>query len=144
VTHRIVWPIAALLGLIVLVVGLSNVPAQRFRPGGGMPDFPPSQPGRFAVAHASATRVLILDTATGTLYRATEDDFKKMSEMPRFGGPMPLPGPFDKDKDRPGRFVDKAKDKPGPGRFIDKAKDRPDRFADKDKAAPPRDFKDKN
>jgi hypothetical protein len=126
VTHRIVWPIAALLGLIVLVVGISNVPAQRFGGGAMYSPYPP-QPGRFAVAHATATRVIILDTATGKLYRATEDDFSKMSDLPKFGMPPgPFPGPFDKDKD-----------KPGPGRFIDKAKDRPGRFADKDKDRPP-------
>jgi hypothetical protein len=114
-TPRIVWPITALLGLVILIVGISNVPAQRpqVREGFG---HGPQPHGRFVVAHASAGQVLILDSATGKVYRARQNDFLPMSELPRPGGFMPMPFPQEKakdsgvDKDRPrDQFKDKDK-----------------------------------
>ena len=80
--HRIIWPVVAALALGVVVLVISQSTAQRA--GGGMPGMP-GMPGRFVVAHASANQVLILDTATGQVYRAKEDEFKKLSELPRGG-----------------------------------------------------------
>jgi hypothetical protein len=111
VTHRIVWPITVLLGLIILAIGISNAPAQR-RPD--TPVYIPPMSGRFAVAHATATTFIILDTATGKLYKAGEADLLKASEMPKVGMivPMPFPAPTDKAKVRP--IIDKEKAAPIP------------------------------
>ncbi len=87
--HRIVWPITALVGLIILAVGISTVPAQ---PGMGMMYGMP-QVGRFVVAHASEKQIIILDTTTGKLYKATDADFKKASEMPKVEMPRMPGGP---------------------------------------------------
>jgi hypothetical protein len=87
VVRRIVWPITALVGLVILAVGISTVPAQPGVPMYGMA----GQVGRFVVAHASEKQVIILDTTTGKLYRATDSDFKKASELPKVG--MPNMGP---------------------------------------------------
>jgi hypothetical protein len=60
------------------------------------------QAGRFVVAHSSPERIVILDTATGQVYVATERDFKKMSEMPKVGGDRLIRPPF-RDKEDPER-----------------------------------------
>ena len=123
-THRIVWPITVLFGLLLLAVGIGSVPAQR-QPGapfwGGMPP----QPRRFAVAHATATKVIILDTATGKLYRGNEDDFLKLSESPKVGVAMPTPFPRT-DKDRAPRVKDAPSPRPkdGPRETRDERKDK--------------------
>jgi hypothetical protein len=93
--HRIVWPLAALLGLVILAIWISNIPAQPGRPPAGMPGFA-GMPGRFAVAHANDKQIIILDTATGKLYRATDKDILKYSELPKTGG-MGGPGFPDKE-----------------------------------------------
>lgn len=98
--NRIVWPIVGVLGVGMLAVLLSSVRAQRPPMGFGGPP----QPGRFVVAHASAERIVILDSATGQLYVGSEKDFKKLSELPRQGEGRP---PF-MDKDR-----EKRRDKDG-------------------------------
>jgi hypothetical protein len=122
---RIVWSIAALIALAVLVASFTSLPAQR-EPGPGqfMRGGPVSVPGRFAVAHAKDKQVLVLDTFTGQVYRAEPEDFKKMSQLPRFDGP-PVARPFGGDKDRP-----RPRD------------DRDDKRDDRDKDA--KRFKDKN
>lgn len=95
-SHRILWPVVACLGLGGLTLVLSQSTAQR--PGGGglggppgmqggMPGGSPGMPGRFVVANASSSQVLVLDTATGQVYRAKEADFKKMSDLPGMGQP---------------------------------------------------------
>ena len=86
-SHRILWPLVACLGLGGLILVISQSTAQR--PGSGMPGMPggmPGMPGRFVVANASSSQVLILDTATGQVYRALEKDIKKLSELPHMGG----------------------------------------------------------
>jgi hypothetical protein len=117
--HRVVWPIAGVLGLAVLVVGITNLSAQR--PVNVPGTAPPA--GRFVVADAGEDAVLILDSATGQVYRAQEKDFKKMSELPKVGEGFRPPAldrrpDFTKDKDKVGgpgrdreRFRDKDKDK---------------------------------
>src|SRR5262245_20933905 len=81
---RIIWPVAGIIALLVVVLAVSFSGAQRpERPAlPGMGGMLPMQ-GRFVVAHASATQVLILDTVTGKVYKAGEKDFKPVSELPR-------------------------------------------------------------
>jgi hypothetical protein len=90
--QTVVWPIAAVVALGVVVLGIATVEAQRDgdRGRGGM-DHPAHAPhsGRFVVAHALAERIVILDTATGQLYVAGEKDMKKFSEMPKIGDGQP-------------------------------------------------------
>lgn len=92
---RIVWSIFGLivlagLGLMVTVTTSSAQPRpEMVRPAFG----PPSQTGRFTVAHATDARIVILDTVTGQLYSATPEDFKKIRELPKvpeFGQPRPF------------------------------------------------------
>jgi hypothetical protein len=114
VVRRIVWPITALVGLVILAVGISTVPAQP-RPGMGGMMF--GQVGRFAVAHASDKQIIVLDTTTGKLYKATESDYLKASAIPKvetpggFGPPKDFKPPF-KDVKPPKdfKFPDKRKD----------------------------------
>ena len=112
--HRVVWPIAGVLGLAVLVVGITKLSAQR--PPINLPGLAPPV-GRFVVAHATAARVIILDSATGQVYVAEEKDFKPVSALPKVGEGFRPPGldrlrdrgrPREKDKDK---IEDKAKDK---------------------------------
>jgi hypothetical protein len=129
--RRIVWPVAGVLGLAVLVLSISGLPAQRPI---NMPT-PGLHSGRFVVAHATPTRVIILDSATGQVYAAGERDFKPMSELPRPGeGSRPPFMQRDKDKDN---FSDK-----------DRKEDRPRERRSKDKEikdiSPPRRFNDKD
>ncbi len=113
---RIVWPITALLGLAVVVLGWSHLSAQRL-PERPLAFMAGPQVGRFVVAHALAERIVILDTATGQLYVAGERDMKRFTELPRLSEGRP---PFmDKEGDGPpardkfksdfGRFRDKRK-----------------------------------
>jgi hypothetical protein len=90
-----------------LLIGTAWVSAQR--PGGGaMAFFPGPSVGRYVVAHSSAKQIVILDTATGDLYKATPDDYKSLKERPK---PQPLPDRFfDKEKDRKERDKDKGSD----------------------------------
>jgi hypothetical protein len=118
--QRVVWPIAGVLGLAVLVVGITQLSAQR-PPVNLRGTGPPT--GRFVVADAGDDYVLILDSATGQVYRADEKDFNKMSALPKVGERLRQPAldrrpDFTKDKDKVGgpgrdreRFRDKDKDK---------------------------------
>jgi hypothetical protein len=124
--HRIVWPIAGLLGVAILALSIRFLPAQ-----GPMP-YMMGQVGRFVVAHATEKQIVILDTSTGQLYKASSDDFKKFSELPKVGTPYQPDkdkGPTLKDK---GPFKDKVplkdKDVGGPVEKKDlekKDKDKP-------------------
>jgi hypothetical protein len=91
---RTTWSIAGFAGAALLLVGLGTMWAQRpldaprvpqppFMPGPGLGMGP--HPGRFAVAHASEKRIVILDTATGKLYQAKESDFLPYADLPKFG-----------------------------------------------------------
>jgi hypothetical protein len=97
----------------VLLFSIGVVPAQR-PPIPMMPGFPP-QPGRFVVAHATDKRIVVLDTATGRLYKAGEDDLKKMSDLPKLEGgfapPFPGGGPGRDDDRRPPRPGDRDDDR---------------------------------
>jgi hypothetical protein len=95
-SHRFVWSVVAALSLGGLIAFISQSSAQRAgggRAGGaaepGMPGMagPHGMPGRYVVANASPSQVLILDTATGQVYRAGEKDFKSVSDLPGMGRP---------------------------------------------------------
>jgi hypothetical protein len=112
------WVVGGLLVLGLLIAALSQLTAQRppaARPLGGE-----GPVGRYAVVLVDRGDVILLDTVTGDLYRATQDDIKPHASRPRLGGGVMA------DKDR---FKDKDKDL---DRFKDKDKDL-DRFKDKDK-----------
>jgi hypothetical protein len=148
VKHRIFWPIVGGLGLALLILVLNSGSAQRPpddepRPAGPPPGGP--MPSRFVVAHATADRVVILDTVTGQVYVARERDFKSMDELPGGGtgrGFRPSardPGGKDKAPRRPIRdriqqFREKDKDgeKKEKGTEPDKANEK-DSAKDKDK-----------
>ena len=136
-SHRFVWSIVAVLSLGGLIAFLSQSSAQRAgggAPGGmpGMAGMPQGMPGRFVVANASSSQVLILDTATGQVYRAKEEDFKKMSDLPGMGQPG---GGRDI---RPG-----GRDRqPEPKEANPRERRNPDNEAPKDKDARPRDRRD--
>lgn len=104
--QTVVWPIAAVVALGVVVLGITTVEAQRDGDRGRPMDRPAPAPraGRFVVAHALAERIVILDTATGQLYVAGERDMKKFSELPSIGDGRPA---FDANEWR--RTMDKIK-----------------------------------
>jgi len=123
------------LGLGLLVLGFTRSSAQP--PMGGFGGgFGFTQTGRFTVAHAMPSQVLILDTATGQVYQAKSGDFKKMSELPRVGGGF-MGGPpfFDKEKEKDKGF------RPPFGREKDKDFRRP---FEKEKDIKEKDEKDKD
>jgi hypothetical protein len=109
VNHRIVWSVAGVVAALgLLVFGISTLSAQR-PPAYGFPMMGVPQVGRFTVAHATATKVIILDTMTGQVYKAEEGDFKKASSLPKVGEGFRPTGPPDfKDKAKP-FFQDKRK-----------------------------------
>jgi hypothetical protein len=96
---RTVWSIAGCAGAGLLIFGLGTMWAQRPveppRPGippfMQMPGFGGPMQGRFAVAHATEKRIVILDTATGKLYQAKESDLLPFSDLPKVGEPGRAP-----------------------------------------------------
>lgn len=123
---RIAWPVAALVGLGLLILGLSSTSAQRGGGGGGdMQPFrggPGPMMGRFVVAYASADRVVIVDSMTGHVYKATERDFRPISSLPNVeGGRQPMmPREMDEKEW-------KKADEPQRKRFFPKEDKKPDR-----------------
>jgi hypothetical protein len=112
------WVVGGLLVLGLLIAALSQLTAQRppaARPLGGE-----GPVGRYAVVLVEGGNVILLDTVTGDLYRATQDDIKPHASRPRFGGGVMA----DKDKDKAA-----IRDKD----FRDKEKDKDFRFNDKDR-----------
>ena len=97
------------LGIMVMLmtaVGVSMLPAQRVPSGPGS-----SEVGRFVLIRATPDMIVIMDSTTGDLYRATVDDLKpyyrlsggyrdKERGMPK--EKMPFPGV----KDRPAETKD--------------------------------------
>lgn len=90
--HRIVWPIVGVLGLLALLIAFNTTSAQ---PKPGMTWVPPGiapPSGRFTVAYHSEKTIVVLDTATGKLYKATDKDFLPLSKLPKLeGGMVPMP-----------------------------------------------------
>jgi hypothetical protein len=137
------WMAAGLFGLVLLIFGVAHLSAQRERrpaepprppPGGFMP---PGQVGRFVVAQVKGDVIILLDTATGDLYKATADDAKKYSERPKAPTFRP-PGDRGRERRREagrdrgrerGRDKDRARERPREER----AKDARDWGRDKDR-----------
>lgn len=91
------------IAAMLLAVARHDTPAQRVPipfTGGG-------QVGRFVVARADKDAIVILDTMTGKLYKATDADMKKFSDLPKVEGPVQIPIPFPLPADK-GPFKDKA------------------------------------
>jgi hypothetical protein len=78
-THVKLWLTGGFVLLIGGVIGLSALTAQRTPPSllGG------SEVGRYQAVHTSPDGIILLDTATGELYRATPNDIKPHSARPR-------------------------------------------------------------
>jgi len=119
---RTFWLAASAVALLVgLVLAINYATAQPPRPpmGGGFGGMFGPQSGRFICAYGSASEVIVLDTATGKLYRAERKDFHKMSELPKVQeGPRPIElkdlDPFggrDRFKDKKPRKGDDFKEK---------------------------------
>jgi len=114
-TARVVWPVAGLLGLGLLVFARFAPPSSAQRPERPARDTPAARGadsplatlrppvGRFVVARATKQEIVILDTATGQLYKATPNDFKKFSELPKIGEGRGLRPPVGRAKDAPRR-----------------------------------------
>jgi hypothetical protein len=140
------WTVIA-LGIVLLGLVLAGFTPLTARPG-AFDDIQSEQVGRYTVVKvvesAGTMNILLLDTVTGDLYRATADDAKPYRERPRHGGfwvPKDKDLDFFKDKDKEfKRFKDKSLIKDGdpltipkdPGRVEpidifskDKAKDAP-------------------
>jgi hypothetical protein len=127
--RRCAWTVTGLLVLGVLIFGVTQLGAQR-PPIGGVITFPPPA-GRYVVAHIDRGDIIILDTTTGDLFRATSGDIKDYATLRRMGGrPEKDKGRFEKDKERfdkdRGRF-EKDKDR------FEKDKAPFDKFKDKDR-----------
>jgi hypothetical protein len=89
------WIIAS--GLLVggLLFGLSHLWAQR---NGGPPPGPGmGEVGRYQVATVSSKAIIIIDTATGDLFKATPKDVKPFASRPK-----PMQRRFDDDDDEDG------------------------------------------
>jgi len=138
-----VWVGGGVIVAILGLVGLSALMAQRNAPPGA--NLGGSEVGRYQVVHTSPDGMILLDTATGDLFRATANDVKPYFARQR-GDDRERPRPF-VDKDRPpldgnpfgdvrrkDRIppTDKDKDKDRPAKDKDLFKDRPS--FDKDKA----------
>lgn len=85
------WIPVGVIALVGLIVGLSQLPAQRFgQPGGG-------EVGRYVVVRATPDIIILLDTVTGSLYNALPSDIKPWAQR---GGPPTGLRPAEKDFDR--------------------------------------------
>jgi len=127
VNNRGVWALAAVAALALLVAGISQVPAQRPNIGGGgagiMIGPPGPMPGRFVVARVAGESIILLDTATGELYRADSKDVKAFSEKPK----VEAPPRFFPGRERP-RDGDGPRDRPREERKKeDRKRDAPDK-----------------
>jgi len=133
-SHVRLWLAGGVVVLVLGVLGLSALTAQRMPPG-----FGGSEIGRYVVAHVGPEGIILLDTATGELYKAGPNDIKPHAarargdrgiiidrdprDRERFADKEAIDDPrFDKraDKDK-GRPDDKARDKDG---VEDKARDK--------------------
>jgi hypothetical protein len=126
------WILGGAIVLGFLVFGLSQSWAQRF-PGDGRAGGGENMVGRYQVVRSSPEVILLLDTVTGELYSAGQDDIRPSRARPRAG----------ESRDNDFRFKDKGDFEeriPSPA-FKEKAgfKDTPFR----DKADFRRDFKEK-
>jgi hypothetical protein len=137
------WIIGCAIVAGFLLVGLTQVFAQRFPPDGR----PPGGVGRYQVVRANADVTIILDTTNGDLYRAVPNDIRAYSLRPRgpvTGGQRPTDRGFtDKDKadGAPARDLPKDAKADGFRKDLKPLEDRPpkdlrprdrNKFSDKD------------
>jgi hypothetical protein len=123
------WIVVGLTALLAVGSGLfaQIVFHPEGGPGGGGVRVNGLVPGRFQAVSSSPDGVVILDSATGDLYRAGPGDIKPYHARPQIHAPGPQP-PFEFRKDK---FEDEKK--PAPFEFKDEKKPGPnDRFKDKD------------
>jgi len=153
---RIAWTIAGVVVLGALVVGATQLSAQRPpREGPGAGPGPgagggfgggfmmgPNQVGRYTVARVHGEDV-ILDTTTGDIYKVALGDFKKFSERPKGPPPGFAPGRFggggppDVEKDRPRDRKEPERPKDAPrGRDDERPRDRKEPERPKDAPLP--------
>jgi hypothetical protein len=78
-SHVRLWLAGGVVVLLLGVLGLSALTAQRMPPGG----FGGSEVGRYVVAHVGPDGIILLDTATGELYKAGPNDVKPHTARPR-------------------------------------------------------------
>ncbi len=81
-SHLRLWLAGGLVVLVLGVSGMSALTAQRTPPSG----LGGSEVGRYQVVHTGPDGLIMLDTATGELYRATPNDIKPYSAHPRQPG----------------------------------------------------------
>src|SRR5262249_38700766 len=103
--YKSIWVLAGVVALVLLIVVITQLPAQRAG-GGVIIGGPPV--GRFVVAlvekdAGGTNHIILLDTATGELYKATHDDIKQFADKPKFDRPQTRPADRFRDKDK-GRF----------------------------------------
>lgn len=88
------WIACGVLLLALLMVAVTSVTAQR-PPFPMMPRLPMSEVGRYEVVKTTDTEILLVDSTTGDLYRATMSDVKPYSKRPKpkadEGMGMPFP-----------------------------------------------------
>jgi hypothetical protein len=90
------WILSGAIVLGLLVIGLSQLGAQRF-PGDGRGSCE-NLVGRYQVVRSSPEVILLLDTVTGELYSAGQDDIRPSRARPR-GGENRDPGFHFKEKE---------------------------------------------
>jgi hypothetical protein len=94
------WMAAGLLALIILIVGISNLSAQRFgTAGSGHGDV-----GRYVLVRNTDDALIIMDSASGDLFKATPADIKSFAA--RHG---PVEGKKAAEELVPDRFKDEPK-----------------------------------
>jgi hypothetical protein len=106
--RKLIWTALGVVAAALLLTVASRLRAQR-PPGPGTGLVLPNLPGRFVVARTVGENIILLDTATGDLYRATPDDIKKFSDKPR---PFSFRPPQEKKDDRDDKkdFKEEKKD----------------------------------
>jgi hypothetical protein len=109
------WTVAGILALVLLIVGISNLPAQRF----GSPTAPGhGDVGRYVLVRNTEDAIVIMDSVSGDLYKATPADIKPFAARHRF---TESKMEEKKEEKRPADFFDKDKIKPD---FKDKKEDK--------------------
>jgi hypothetical protein len=89
-TRRFTWGLLALAAVLLLAAVSTHLVAQRPAPPPVPPD-PGPFPARFVVVKFVGDNIILLDSATGDLYRATPADYKLMADKPKFAAAVPPP-----------------------------------------------------
>jgi hypothetical protein len=102
------WIVSGMIFLGVAVFGLATLSAQRFPVPGGTHGG--GEVGRYQVVVSSADAIILLDTATGDLYKAVPHDVKPYHTRPH---------PLREEEEKDGPFRGKKDDK----KFFDEKKE---------------------